>query len=342
MSEGASYLEDLTLQDAARWRVRLTELGVESTPEFDLWLLRPENAAAWDEISGPWEFMGEQASAPELAAARQAALEYPKKTASNDGRSRVWRGAAMGIAAVVTLAVVGWGGMWLLDRPDDYSTVRGERSVVTLADGSRVSLDSNSEVTVHYTGSARILQLVRGQARFDVAHDVERPFSVLAGAQKVIATGTAFNIDLNGPKVLVTLIEGHVVVVDVKSTLSAMGASSAEPRHKSVELNAGQQLAALPEALPDIHPANIQRVTAWMNGQLMVDNEPLSEVVAQVNHYTQTQIEIRDPEVAAMRISGVFNTADVSGLVDIVTHYLPVRAVSEADGKVVLVRGGKG
>ena len=108
----------------------------------------------------------------------------------------------------------GVGSYTWLNRPDDYQTAAGERRVVTLADGSRLSLDASSEVTVQYRKHARDLHLLKGQARFDVAHDKSRPFSVVAGNQRVIATGTAFNIDMAGPKVFVTLIEGHVVVVN--------------------------------------------------------------------------------------------------------------------------------
>src|SRR3546814_1264895 len=79
---------------------------------------------------------------------------------------------------------------------DLYRTVLGERRVVTLADGSTVSLDAASEVRVAYSERARELALVRGQARFDVAHDPRRPFAVQARDQRVVATGTAFNVDL--------------------------------------------------------------------------------------------------------------------------------------------------
>jgi transmembrane sensor len=224
-----------------------------------------------------------------------------------------------------------------LTGPADYETALGERRVITLSDGSRVSLDSNSEVTVKYTANARLLNLLRGQARFDVAHNVERPFSVVAGDQKVIATGTAFNIDLSGPKVLVTLIEGHVVVVDEATNKPAVVTASVPPPvSRTTELKAGQQLAALPAAVPEVEPANIKRVTAWTTGQLMFDNERLLDVVARINRYTDKPISIDDPKVGAMRISGVFNTGDVTGFVAIVTQYLPVEAVSDSEGNVTL------
>jgi transmembrane sensor len=335
-------LAEKALVEAASWRLRLSELGTESTPEFGLWLARPENAAAWAQISAPLDFLTEHADAPELVGIRRAALDNANRAPGvRYALLRDWRRIAVGIAAVLVLGIMTWTVVQRFNSPQDYATMLGERRVITLADGSHVSLDSDSEVTVQYTNSARLLHLVRGQARFDVAHDVERPFSVLAGGQKVIATGTAFNIDLNGSKVLVTLIEGHVIVVDERSPLGAMAIPELESRHRSVELTAGEQLSASSEGLPDVRPANIPRATAWINGRLIIDDEPLSQVVAQVNRYTTTPIKIDDSEISAMRISGVFNTGDIAGVLDIVTQYLPVRAVRETDGTIELKRGVK-
>jgi transmembrane sensor len=236
------------------------------------------------------------------------------------------------IAAMLLLGVLGAGSYWWMNRPDDYQTMIGERRVVTLSDGSKLSLDADSEVTVRYAAHARSLHLLRGQARFDVAHDRSRPFSVVAGNQEVIATGTAFNIDMAGPKVLVTLIEGHVVVLQADRADSV-------PLHSGpgvIELRAGQQLTAGASAPPQVLPANIQKVTAWTVGQIVFDDEPLSSVVERINRYGGARVVIADPAVGAMKISGVFNAGDVSGFVDIVTHYLPVKAIPSGSSSIAL------
>jgi transmembrane sensor len=315
------------LAEAARWRVRLAEAGAESTLEFEAWLDGRGNRQAWEQVSRPWNSF--DAQAPELEAARQAAL-------ADAGRARRRLGSILAMprlirplgalaAAALVLAMLGSGGYWWLNRPDDYRTTVGERRVITLADGSKLSLDANSEVTVHYAAHERSLHLLSGQARFDVAHDKSRPFTVVAGNQKVIATGTAFNIEMAGPRVLVTLIEGHVVVLDESGTTQGM-LTPAWPHR--IELKAGQQLSTGPAVPPEILQANIQRVTAWTNGQLMFDDEPLSSVVDRLNRYSGTHIVIDDPRVGAMKISGVFNAGDAAGFVEIVSHYLPVRAVT--------------
>jgi len=325
-------LEDLQarLVEAAAWRVRLTESGTRSTPEFEAWLQTAGNQAAWAQVSRTWNYFDEISQAPEIMAAREAALNDARRASRQQARPALLRRFATLAAAALMIGIVGSGGYWWLNRPSDYSTAAGERRVVTLSDGSKLSLDADSEVTVRYEKSERSLRLLKGQARFDVAHDKKRPFSVIAGHQKVIATGTAFNIDMAGPKVLVTLIEGHVVVLDGYEE----GVAPAQP--KVIELKAGQQLSAAPRLPSEVAQANIQRVTAWTIGQLMFDDEPLSSVVERVNRYGGTQIIITDPKVGAMKISGVFNAGDVLGFVEIVTHYLPVRAVTEDPHTIAL------
>jgi transmembrane sensor len=330
-------LSDVRLAEAAAWRVHLTEIDADTTAEFEAWLANPANTQAWAHVSHPWDYLSRQAHEPELVAARQAALGDAKRASRRYIAPILRRRAVGAIAAVLIASVTIWGGAQWLQRPDDYRTAPGERRIISLVDGSKISLDANSDVTVRYTKNSRELHLLQGQARFDVAHDVERPFSVQAGNQKVIATGTAFNIDMAGPKVLVTLIEGHVVVLDENVRSAAIAIN----RPSSVELKAGQQLTAVDTAPPAVAPVDIQRVTAWANGQVIFDNEALSSVVARVNRYTKTQIVISDPKVGAMRISGVLNAGDVNSFVDIVTHYLPVRAATNDAGDIALVSEAK-
>ena len=319
------------LTEAAAWQVRLAEDGVATSPGLEAWLTDPDNRAAWNQVSRAWNTFEGVESDPRLVAAREAALRDAQLAASHDARPLMLRRLGGWIAAALLVGVLGTSAYWFTSRPLDYRTSAGERRVVTLTDGSKLSLDADSEVTVQYGTKGRALHLLKGQARFDVAHDKTRPFSVVAGRQMVIATGTAFNIDMAGPKVLVTLIEGHVVVLDEYDE------GVPAPAHpKVIELKAGQQLSKGPTTVAEIAQANVQRVTAWTVGQLMFDDEPLSSVIERVNRYGGTQIVINDPRVGAMKISGVFNAGDVTGFVEIVTHYLPVRAVTEDPHTIAL------
>jgi transmembrane sensor len=339
------------LIEAATWRTRLAETDQDSTPAFEAWLAAsPGNAAAWKQVQAPWEFVGEHATSPEMIELRRAALAHAQEAsrAPNEParQSRTahansqltptsrWRRfgyaaqAKALVAAAVLLIVVGAGWIWEQSLPDVYQTMAGERSVVTLVDGSQVALDSSSEVRVRYSVGARELTLARGQARFDVAHDSARPFSVTARGHTVIATGTAFNVDLFGPSVLVTLIEGHVVVV------SQTGDSATKDPIRVAAV--GEQLVFSPATPPSVAHVAVERATSWQNGEIIFENDPLSTVVARLNRYARNPVVITDPSTSALRISGVFHTGDIDGFVATIVSYLPVEARKDADGTTLL------
>lgn len=315
------------LAEAAAWRVRLTEMGVETSDGLQEWLAADlRNEAAWQTVQAAWTSFDGNAAAPDLIDARQAALRDARRQAAKQWRKRGLTQTLTVTAAAVLLVCAGlWGGLAWLGEPALYETALGERRVVTLEDGSRISLDSESAVEVAYRERSRDLRLVRGQARFDVAHDVERPFSVMARGQKVVATGTAFNVDLTGGAVRVTLIEGRVVVLDER-TQRADELLKPQP----VELVAGQQLAVTSGARA-IEAASLEKTGAWERGQLVFENETLASIVSRVSRYSRRRVVVGDANAGALRISGVFNTGDVNGFVDTVTRYLPVTAKAQGD-----------
>jgi transmembrane sensor len=324
------------LRQAAAWRVRLAENDLQACPELSAWLAEDaQNAAAWKHVQDEWAFFAEHATSPEILALRCEALAH----AHEAGRGRWVRSKRfaithrVGIAAAILAVVVGTLFLWVRE-PDVYSTRAGERRVVTLADGSQIALDSRSEVRVRYSAQARELTLTSGQARFDVAHDVERPFSVTADGHKVIATGTSFNVDLFGPSLLVTLIEGHVVVSSTPVLSELTNVDTPTPH---ITLDAGEQVVFSPKAPPSVVRVNLGQATAWENGEVVFENDSLTTVVARINRYARHAVVIGDAPTGDLRISGVFHTGDIDGFVSTIVAYLPVRADTDPDGTTRLL-----
>lgn len=346
------------LEQAAAWRARLAESADLHAGEFSSWLAQdPRNREAWRRVQAPWEVLGQQATAPGVIRLRRGALVHAHDAMRGTLLlPKRFRRPAMLAAAAACVLAAGAFLFWQQYRPDVFSTGFGERRVVTLADGSQITLDSRSEVTVRYSADARALTLVHGQARFDVAHDVARPFSVTAEGHKVVATGTAFDVDLLGPRLLVTLLKGHVVVLPQSAATlpwvpdatpagpSSATLAGAESRALSsdgdamdrIYLDPGEQLVMSASAAPRISHVDIERVTAWERGEIVFDNEPLASVIQRMNRYGPRHIIVGDDHTASLRISGVFHEGDVDGFVSTISAYLSVSAHERPDGDVVL------
>jgi len=341
MSLAEQDLHPDVIETAMIWRQRLDapDWSAEDDARLETWLGADDShVRAFERTGRLWDYFDQHAANPELIAARRALLgrvqRVVRQRAAGPGRfalmpSRRIAAALMGVAVLAGLSAYP-----LSQRGDVYSTGRGERRVVALEDGSRVSLDAESRVSVHYSDGARRLKLQKGQARFDVAHDVSRPFSVQARERTVIATGTAFNIDMLKPKVEVTLIEGRVLVVPAEPSRLLPGRKAAAPS-KPVEMHAGEQLVAPNDAPDTLASVDLDEATAWQRGKLMFDQEPLGDAVAKVNRYARRKIVIADAATAAVPVSGVFEAGDTNSFLEAINGFLPVRVVEGADGVIL-------
>ena len=326
------------LEAAAAWRVRLTEEGPDVRPDLQRWLdEHPQNHVAWRMAEDLWAAVGRLASEPELLAARRDALAGAHQASRSRWSVQVpaRRLAAAVAAGVLVTSGLGYAG-WRTAQPDHYVTALGERRVVRLADGSVVTLDSGTRLEAHLKRDSRRLWLRQGQARFDVAHDVTRPFQVEAGNRTVVATGTSFNVEVLGPKVTVTLIEGRVTVLRART--SSPAARRAPSTEAAVPLLPGQRLVAdgAAAAPARVEATDVDRATAWESGKLVFDDEPLASVAARVSRYTDRPVVVGDGAAGELRLSGVFSAGDRATFVDTVTQYLPVFAQAMPDGTVSL------
>ena len=328
------------LEEAAAWRLRIfgeDEPLPADAEAFERWLSEnPRHQEAFDRTNDAWDLLQPHAAEPEVIRARRDALEYARRASRgrwSDGLTRRtgFRMAAS-FAGAAVLGAVTWP---LVDGVEVYRTPLGERREVTLADGSRLALDSDSRVRVHYTDAARNLTLEKGQARFDVAHNPARPFSVTAADRRVVATGTAFNVELLGKRVAVTLIEGSVVVVRVRNTQPLAPAPKSAA---AVSLKAGEQLVATGgDRAEQVAPAKLDDTVAWQHGKVVLDNMSLIDAVARVNRYAERKVVVADPAAAAMTVSGVFQAGDPETFARAMSQYLDLQ-VEFGDREIVLSR----
>jgi transmembrane sensor len=197
-----------------------------------------------------------------------------------------------------------------------YETRHGEQQSHRLADGSVVHLNTDSAIAIRYGKNERFVTLMSGQANFDVVHEPDRPFRVIAGSAEIVDLGTKFDVHLGHDSTVVTVIEGRVAVAP-SPTAEELGTGS-NPSHpqRIVQLGANQRISVTEGAWP-VTPVAVdaERTSAWLRREIVFDHEPLELVAAEYNRYSAKPIEIATPALRKLPISGVFATDDTEAFI---------------------------
>jgi transmembrane sensor len=245
-----------------------------------------------------------------------AAEKEPEAIESHD-RRRLLRVGVAGIAA----AVAGGFGLrhWLRGAP--ISTAVGEIRRLPLDDGSFAVVNSTSHIRVAFTPERRDIELSRGEAWFEVAHNKARPFTVSAGPVRVQAVGTAFDVRRRDGASEVMVTEG---TVKVWSTASDAGPTLVTVGQRAIVREAGDvMVSGLAPNLSD------QRL-AWREGRIVLDNMTLAQAAEEFNRYHVRTLEI-DPALGNRQVVGWFHTDDLDGFTQAAAVMVGGRVVRDGD-----------
>ena len=330
-------------RDAAFWfaTLRDPDCSDDDRAEFEEWLAVPENAAAFGRVSANWERSGDFAKDPDVLAYLDG-LSVRRDGASADpsmlcrpgifwsilnAATRMFPGptvrwaSAMAVVGALVLGIVA------ISNSDRHQTALGERRVITLHDGSRVTLNTASAIRVQFGSDERVVTLSAGEALFEVAPDPSRPFTVEAACGRVTAVGTEFLVDLRGQEVTVTLLEGVVAVE---------AGSSQEPEVETLE--PGDQLSYSEEVgVTEKTSADLEATTAWIEGNLIFRDELLADALAEVNRYHERKIKLGSAVPKDIRVSGVFLIEERAPLIMALERTFNLRAVSQSNGDIILM-----
>jgi transmembrane sensor len=319
------------------WRMDSAEAAAADRHAYEAWLRqdpRHRRAAAalstvWNALDGLAEAKREEKIATFAQTAKMPLLHHPR---------RWWFAAAAALAAVAV------GAIWLQQGGElqTLATAVGQQRNVTLADGSVVTLNTNTIVETDLRRHSREIYLRKGEAHFQVAHDRSRPFLVHAGDAVVRAVGTEFEVRvLTDQHVDVVVNEGRVVVqAAALSPASPSPSAHARPAAATTvrALNAGERLstASRDYAVTSITPQQMSSELAWREGAIIFDGEPLSEAIAEIERYTDARIVVSDPEIARLRVGGRFRTGDMQEFFDALQTALPV-SIRHTDAGLVFI-----
>lgn len=305
--------------EAERWYAHLMSADCTDLErvQFQRWHAVPQHASAYAASARLWQSIGKLTGRPCLEQLSQQVLA---DTAKPSPRLPVlWLGAA----AAILLALVGGAAFFTLKpsppRAFVYSAKLGERATITLIDNSHLVLNSATELEVRFGRDSRRVTLRKGEALFTVAQDAKRPFKVATGDSEVTALGTSFQVRRESEQITVTLLEGRVALDRAR-----------EGQH--IQLSPGDQVrfrVADPQmARRTIDP---EVVASWTTGRLRFHSTPLSEVLDEVDRYSETQLRVTDPTLARTPISGTFDIGDSDSVLAALQALLPVQSVRAAD-----------
>ena len=316
--------QDRTAADANAWLVRLQrdDVSGDDALGFETWLAADAgHAVAYRRALALWH---EFESSAEAVLAALAHDDRKARTGARRGPTRRWLAGAGGFAIAAGLAVAVVGPMLSEPSIQTYATGKGQHQRVTLADGSVVDLNAETRLSVSFSGKARQVTLGDGEAIFDVVHDASRPFTVAASSHTVRVVGTQFDVRNRRGDLSITVARGKV---QVRPTVSS---------GRAFLLTPGQRLEVDPSGTETLSAIDPQEAFGWRSGRLVYRAEPLANVVADLNRQYVQQIEVSDPQLGKMPITGVIVLDGQAAVITRLSLMLPIRSVPSGEGLLLL------
>ena len=324
MAEESSLRRERLRREAADWVARLQGPATEADrAAFQRWRdSDPAHAAAYDRVQAAYDDSALLALT-EVGRQRRLALEPRRRL------STLRYAIAAGVATVALISGVMLAGRFETARSSEelilYATNAGEIREVGLPDGSRMTLDTRTSVSVDIGRERKRVTLRDGRARFVVAAADGGPLVVEAGRVRAEATGSVFDVALIDGQATVQAIEGSVAVrMDT-------------PQSDEIRLRSGEMIGMAATGEPIRGTGSQAR---WPEGMLAFDDVPLGRAIAEANRYGNRRIVLADPTLERLRVTGTFRAGDLEGLARSLAEAFGLRLNAAQSGELVLhIRG---
>jgi transmembrane sensor len=310
-------------QRAAAWLVKRHASSGWSAGDqaaFESWMDEsPAHLMAYWRLEAVW------ARADRLSALREASREAKQSSTARRIRSFV----ALGAAGLCLLGVIAAGALshFRTEQAVAYETAVGGHKILTLADGSKIELNTDTRVRLAADGAQRKVWLDRGEAYFQIRHDAAHPFIVVAGNRQVIDVGTAFSVRRDTGRLEVALTVGRARLESTEGG-SATRPITLVPGDVAVATREGVALVTRP--IPQLTDQ-----LAWRRGLLAFDSTPLAEVAAEFNRYNRQKLVVVGAGARNVEVGGHFRATNVDAFKRIAQTILKLRVETHGDETVI-------
>ena len=315
--------ENDRVEQASEWIAKLDRgLTDAEFEELHTWIAAdPKNEIELQSQAALWDKMDVLSRLSEL---------FPHNVAvpvieSNQPVRRISLAAAIGVFVLAGMLLINSGnlGEQFPAEITAYETAIGGRSVNNLADGSILTLNTNSRVEVVFKDQNRDIILKYGEIHIDVAHDPSRPLRVFAGERVVQAVGTAFSVKIDASQRVEVLVADGRVKIGLHSQYpegsnTAKTAAIDAIENQSIVAAKGERLIldAQGESLEVLEPEEIEVQLSWRKGNLVFRGESLRNAAAEVGRYTSIEFVFLDEDLKKIRVAGLFKAGDVNGFLN--------------------------
>jgi transmembrane sensor len=337
MAEKLQREREVVIEQATDWLLANESDADASRDEFVAWLrASPAHVGEYLGVAGITRELhsacGELAPVADLIAQARAEQSDPLMAPAMHAPARVyampkyWAAFAACLTAAIVLGYFGYSALRSRDSatpvareatvppaPVMFATRHGQQLDAPLPDNSVLHLNTDSAVEVVYSSTERLVIVESGEASFEVAHEPQREFHVLARSAEVIARGTIFDVHLDHGTTLVTVVEGKVVVGPSAARRSGVAPDRAVAT-QFVPVQANQQVRVTDAGPGAPIAVDARRETAWVRHQIVFEHEPLERIASEMNRYSTIPIEIA-PSLKSIQITGVFATDDTTSFI---------------------------
>ncbi|MFC7287121.1 FecR family protein [Herminiimonas glaciei] len=293
---------------AAEWYAQLHsgDSGAAELAEFERWRQQDAgHAEAYARMEKLWARFDTVSSKP-------AALALNKALKSGAGKREKLTTQVLLLCIAVFAAWFASQSMFGKYMLADYRTAIGEQRVIELSDQSRITLNTQSAIDIDFSGRQRRITLQRGEIMIDVAKDSRRPFIVETAHGTARALGTQYIVKREADATRVTVLESSVQACAAKVDAC-------------VTLTPGEQTTITPDAVQPVSAVNVQAAAAWSKRMLVVDDQPLAQVLTELARYRYGRIVFNADEIAGLRVSGVYALDDTDRTLEVLLATTPIR-----------------
>lgn len=345
--EDLAWPADSSVDEAAeRWLIRIQSPSFSQSEEqtFFQWLeSSPANQAAYLRAEALWHSLGHSSELDQ----RLEAYPLTSKSPNRFRKTRSWK-PWLAFATAATIAAVTFLPNWSNWQGQQMQTGKGEQLQLSLSDGSRIQLNTQSSMHIDMRENYRLLELEQGEAYFDIAHDPKRPLIVKTQGAYVRVLGTRFNVYSDQERTQVTVVEGKVDVSTDKEFSELRQHDYQSKRvltaNEQVQLNyleANNWFEDFIGNTPaskrgDVMQVNSDDVLAWQRGEAIYNGSSLNEVIQDLNRYYAGEIRLQDDSLGKSTLVAALRLDNKGAALDTLASSLSLEIVELADGEILL------